>query len=213
VTPPVAATFLEGARVVAGALADDAVASAWDAPSVLEGQAVSGLAGHLARGGVWVVGEYLDGGEPTGPVDFETAGQYFATLVTDLPEDGHVAIRDRGAAIAAAGRAELVTTLDERLAALELRLADLSPERLVAVASGKVMRLEDYLVTRIVEQTVHLDDLARSVGRAGPWGLPPEAEDLTIRVGTDIGRRHDGAAAMIRALYREGFAEGTLPVL
>ena len=29
------------------------------------------------------------------------------------------------------------------------------------------MRLDDYLVTRVVEQVVHLDDLARSIGCDG----------------------------------------------
>lgn len=42
--------FLAGGRAVADALGDPAVASAWDRPSVLEDQLVSGLAGHLARG-------------------------------------------------------------------------------------------------------------------------------------------------------------------
>ena len=58
--------FLDGAQVVVDAIASPAVAAAWDTPSVLAEQTVGGLAGHLARGAVWVVGDYLDQPEPDG---------------------------------------------------------------------------------------------------------------------------------------------------
>src|SRR5579862_2751249 len=203
--------FLAGAHAVAGALDDPAVAGAWDRPSVLEGQAVSGVAGHLARSGVWAVGEYLELGEPAGEVDFETAGEYFVAAVTSMSEEDHAAIRARGAAVAAAGRQQLVATLTERLGELERRLRlEAIPQR-ISVIGGRVLPFDEYLVTRIVEQTVHLDDLARSVGRA-PWSLPEDNEQLTVAVGEEIGRRRFGATAIIRALYRDGFA-GVLPVL
>ena len=208
----VVSLFLGGAEVVAAALADSAVVAAWDRPSVLEHQTVAALAGHLARGGVWVVGEYLEAGPAAGPADFGSAAEYFATLVEEASPDDHRAIRQRGAAAAAAGPEALVQSLDEHLGRLRPRLATLDGDLLVAVVGGRVMRLEDYLVTRIVEQTVHLDDLARSVGRQ-PWALPPGAEALVLAVGAEIGRRRRGATAMLRALYRRGFSEGAVPVL
>jgi hypothetical protein len=67
-------------------------------------------------------------------------------------------------------------------------------------------------VTRIIEQTVHLDDLARSVDHPG-WPMAPDAEGLVVSIGADIGRRRFGASAMVRALYRRGFADPALPVL
>ena len=208
----VAGLFIEGARVVAAAIGDPLVAQAWDQPSVLEDQRVSSLAGHLARGGVWVVGDYLDAGRPAGPVDLHSAGQYFAAFVSTASPSGHQAIRDRGAAVASAGRDELLRGLGERLAALEPRIRTADRQQLIAVAGGKVMRLEDYLATRIVEQTVHLDDLARSVGRQA-WQLPGGAEDLTIAVGVETGRRISGSAAMIRAIFRNWPETSALPVL
>jgi hypothetical protein len=66
--------------------------------------------------------------------------------------------------------------------------------------------------TRIVEQTVHIDDLARSL-RRDPFPWPEQAQELTIHVGVDIGQRVAGATSMIRALYRQGFADKTLPVI
>lgn len=203
--------FLEGGRVVAEAIADPAVAAAWDRPSVLEDQLVSGLAGHVARG-VWAVGEYLEAGPAQGPVAFGSAGEYFTAFVDNASTDDHRAIRDRGAAVAAVGRDELIRRLEDWLVVLGPRLRSLEVDHLVAVLSGKVMRLEDYLTTRIVEQVVHLDDLARSIGR-GPWSLPTGAQALAIAVGTDIAARRRGSDAVIRSLYRKGFAEQTLPAL
>jgi hypothetical protein len=210
--PDVPALFLAGARTIVEAIANPAVEEAWDRPSVLEDQRVSGLAGHLARGGVWVVADYLHSGTPDGPVDFTSAGAYFAAFVSGARPEDHQAIRDRGAAVAATGRDAVLRSLREHLEALEPELATLPGDHLVAVTSGKVMGLHDYLTTRIVEQAVHLDDLARSVGRE-PWALPEEHLAVAVAVGVDIGRLRHGTPAVMRALYRRGFAEPTLPVL
>jgi hypothetical protein len=204
--------FLLGAHTVAAGIADPAVAAAWEQPSVLEEQTVGGLAGHLARGGVWVVGDYLDAGVPDGPVTFESAGDYFATLVSLASPESNRAIRERAAAVASAGHADLSQTLALRLDELSQRLTGLSGDHLLSVIGGSVMRLSDYLTTRIIEQTVHLDDLARSIDRQ-PWELPRESEALTISVGAQVGHRRRGTSAMVRALYRQGFADAALPVM
>ena len=71
--PDVVALFVAGAHAIVEAIADPSVAEAWDRPSVLEDQLVSGVAGHLARGGVRVVADYLRAGHPAGPVDVNSA--------------------------------------------------------------------------------------------------------------------------------------------
>lgn len=210
--PDVVSLFLASADVVAVALADPAVADAWDRSSVLEDQSVGALAGHLARSGVCVVGEYLDAGSQPGPADFDSAGEYYAGFVSAASAEAHRAIRERGAVVASAGLEALLLRVDECLGELQSRLRVLDGDHLIRVAGGNVMRLDDSLTTRIVEQTVHLDDLARSVGHA-PWALPTGAMDLTLAVGIEIARRRSGMAALMRALYRSGFADGALPVL
>ena len=205
-----AGIFLETATVVHEAIADEAVAVAWDRPSVLEEQRVSNLCGHLARG-TWVVGEYLAAGPPSGPPDFNSAAEYFSLLSDRATEDFHRASRQREANLVPVSQGELVTMLGDRLAGLGEVLRSGAPDRLVAVFSGLVIRLDHYLATRIVEQVVHLDDLARSVGR-NPWPTR-QVDALVVAVGAEIGIRRRGSTAMIQALYRQGFTEGTLPVL
>ena len=208
----VVAAFLNGAHDIRKAIGDPAAADAWNHASVLEDQLVSSLAGHLARGGVWVVSDYLHAEPPPGPADFDSAGEYFASFAASASPDDYRAIRDRGAAEAAVGRLALLESLGERIDALRPELEALPTGRLMTVIGGKVMRFEDYLATRIVQQVVHLDDLARSVGRE-PWPLTEEQRSIAIAVGIDTAQRRYGSDAVIRALYRKGFAETTLPVL
>lgn len=207
----VAETWVAGARAVVEALADPAVAAAWDRPSVLEHQAVSSLAGHLARGAVWVVGDYLDGEPVAGDADVASAGEYFATLVDALGDDDHVAVRNRGAAVGAVGHEHLVRSARARLADLAERIPTEDPDRLVAVIGGLSIRLEDYLVTRIVEQVVHLDDLQRSVDGLAV-SVPDACTDLALATGLDVLRHRHGPAGPVRALFRREFAS-SVPVL
>jgi Mycothiol maleylpyruvate isomerase N-terminal domain len=206
------ALLLTGARTVIEAIADPAVEAAWDRPSVLEEQLVGSVAGHLARSGIWVVVEYLEPGAQTGEPDFGSASAYFAAVAAGASEEVRRAIRDRGAGVAALGRAEVLHRCQEDLDRLETELGVLPADCLMSVFQGKIMRLSDYLATRVVEQGVHLDDLARSVGRE-PWPLPKEHHAVTISVATDVACQVHGPDATVRALYRRGFAESVFPVL
>lgn len=197
---------------MATAIADQAVGQAWDRPSVLEGQLVSSVAGHVARGGVWVVADFLPAGIPAGPLDLGTPAHYVVAVVNAASPDALLANRDTGAAIAAVGQDELVSQLVGRLASLEEELGRTDPSRLVAVTGGKVLRLADYLATRIVEQVVHLDDLARSVGH-DPWPYPEEGRDVAIAIGLEAAELRSGKQAVLRALYRDGLAQSIFPVL
>jgi hypothetical protein len=102
----------------------------------------------------------------------------------------------------------------QRAAAASLKPVSRSshPSSIVARDAEAVDDLGDYLTTRIVEQVVHLDDLARSVD-VPPWTVSVKASELTIAVGAEIARRRAGSTATIRALYRGGFAGEVFPVL
>lgn len=202
--------FLEGATMVADAVTSDVVAELWDSPSVLEDQTVGGLAGHLARGSVWAVADYLAGDEPDGPLTFDSAGAYIDGFALNATAEFHAAIRERGAAVAAGGPEAVADELRRRLGEIRRSMAALPPGRRVTVVGGAVMRLEDYLRTRIVEQTVHLDDLGRSVDRT--WSSPESCMRITLDVGLDVARRRHGDAAVLRGLFRRGFGD-VFPVL
>ncbi len=207
----VRALFVESARVVGDALADESVGRMWDKPSVLEEQTIGGLAGHIGRGGVWVVGDYLDA-PPSGAPRVDTAVDYYARVDSMLTPDDHRAIRARGAQVAGDGQAAVCALLQSRLAALVERLPSEPADRVVPVAGGSLtIGFDEYLKTRIVEQVVHLDDLARSVGR-DPWPVPPVAQDLVIRIGIDIATLRSGPTEVLRCLYRSRLAP-VLPVL
>ena len=199
--------------MVLDAIGDPAVGAAWNSPSILEEQLVGGLAGHLARGAVWTVDEYLDGGEPASPRDFASAAEYFYEVMKSVGEAEHRSVRERGAAVGAVGQAELVATLAQRLGRLRSRLAAEPSDRNIAVIAGRVLSLDDYLVARMVEQVVHLDDLARSVDHAEGWPLPAETHARVFAVGVEIARLRHGVAPVTRAMYRRGFADIVFPVL
>ena len=203
--------YLSVAGIVVEAVADPGVGAAWDRPSVLEHQTIGSLAGHLMCGGVWLVGEYLDGGVPSGPAARESAGDYCAAYMDRKTEATELAIRDRGAAIAEPGHRAVVDDARGRLVTLGPRLRATPTSQLVAVVDGLGMRLGDYLETRLVEQVVHLDDLACSLDR-DPYPVPEAAMSLVLSIGTDVARRRSGDAAVLRAFYRHGFANDVFPI-
>ncbi len=204
--------FLATADVVLDAVRDDAVGAAWDQPSVLEEQTVGSLAGHLARAGGWVVADYLGAGVPEGPATFDSPAAYYAAILGAATEEQHAAIRARGAAVAAEGQARAVETLTGALQRLHSELPSVPDDQLIAAIGGVMLRFDHYLATRIVEQVVHLDDLARSIGRE-PWPVPADAVTVALGVAVELGQRRFGDAAMVRAVYRAGFADAVLPVL
>jgi hypothetical protein len=81
------------------------------------------------------------------------------------------------------------------------RLEAEPPERLVRVFDDMVIRLDDYLATRLVELCVHVDDLAVSLGEPAP-PLPEAATGLAVRILVDVARQRHGDRAVLRALTR-----------
>jgi len=197
---PTRQIFLASCAVVAQAVTDERVAAAWDKPSVLAEQTVGAVAAHVTRGS-WVAYDYLDDGTPVGSATFVSAADYFAKLLDAATPDMHSGIRQRGADVATEGPEAAVDNLRAKIAELETRLNDEPADRLLHVYGGNVMGLDHYLETRILEQVVHLNDLARSIG-IDPWPNAPGADDLVISIGVEIGRLRYGDNATIHALFR-----------
>ena len=188
--PSIQETFLASGRVAADLLARPEVEAAWDGPSALPSFTVRGLAGHLLRA-TGSVAAYLDRDEPGGePI---SAASYYSQAVDepDIDSEVHRAIRRRGEDEAAGGYESVRARSYEVLEVLAARLGAEAPDRKVRAYKDLVLRIDDYLVTRLIELVVHVDDLAGSVGVAVPE-LPPEATRLAIDALVEAARLKHG---------------------
>ena len=194
-------TFLETSRASHQLLESREVARHWEKPSALEQWAVSGLAGHLARAAL-AVETYLDAPEPDERL-VSPATYYSAALEgdDDINSELHRGIRARGDEAASAGYHSLVEEHDACIQRLVIRLPQESNDRKVRVWKDMAFVLDDYLITRILEMVVHIDDLSVSID-VDPPAIPQRATDLTIAALIDIARLKHGDQAVVRALTR-----------
>jgi hypothetical protein len=194
-------SYLATAHAAVTLLRSPGVERHWSESSALPEYRISGLAGHLGMS-VFLVAEWLDVDVPDRePVD---AVRYFATAYTPDPsphEPVHQGIRDRGEKAAGEGPADLVRRLDATLADLATTLPHLPPDRPM-FANRAVLRLDQWLLTRMIELFVHMDDLAVSIDVPTPE-LPAEAADLVITALVRIAVVHHGAVPVLRALSRK----------
>lgn len=145
---------------------------AWVAPSILPRWSVRDLVAHVV-----IVHESLartlgvGAGEPAMPL-----GAYVSTYSAHADELERLA-QDRAADTPPAA---LLARLDELRAAIADAVAAGGPT-VLASARGPISR-EDFLRTRVLEATVHSDDLARSLPEKPGPTLDPEALEVTVGV-------------------------------
>jgi hypothetical protein len=203
--------YLSTAAAAVDLLGRREVGDQWEQPSALAEFTVRGLAGHLARA-ILQVEWFLDMEEPERPPI--SAVQYYAELtgVDDLASELNVGVRSRGEETAAGGWARLFLDSSNSLERLRERLPALDPARRV-LAFGRSLTIDEYLKTRLIELTVHIDDLALSV-RVEPPPLPDAATTQAIAVLVGVARARHGDRAVLRALTRrERDASNALRVL
>jgi hypothetical protein len=193
--------FLEAAAYSAELLSRPEVATRWTNPSVLAEFSVAGLAGHLLRG-LKTVESYLDQPEPDGePI---SAAAYFHALAppADIDAPTNRTIRERGDEAAAAGPLEVAVEAARLTARLADRLETEPGSRKLLVGGDLVLRVDDYLRTRIVELVIHSDDLAASVGEGTTADSPSTATSIAIETVVGTARLRHGDMAVLRALAR-----------
>lgn len=198
--------FLATAEVASGLLHSGALVERWERPSALAGFPVSGLAGHLLHSTVLVTERWVSAPAPVECDPMDAAGYYLANTAPDPDLDGEVPrrIRDMGQRAAAAGPAELVAEYDAGRARLAALLPTLPGDRLVAQtgASGlRVLPLDQCLLTRLIELTVHIDDLAVSLDLPTP-DVPAEAAEAVATCLTRMALGSHGFLPVLRALSR-----------
>lgn len=199
---PIRAAYLLAAQSAADLLDDPAVANLWSKPSALESFTVSGLAGHLARQ-LFSVSSTLQRPAPTQePVSL--LGHYSKVLWIDADVDAdiNVRIRQGGEQAASDGASVLAAQAREALGLIESLLATESEDRLVEPPAGPwSLKLDDFLITRMMEIAVHSDDLAYSIGVQTP-ALPPSVVDPVLALLTSLSARRHGVIALLRAFSR-----------
>ncbi|MBX6748384.1 MAG: maleylpyruvate isomerase N-terminal domain-containing protein [Micromonosporaceae bacterium] len=205
--------FLSAADVAVSLLGDPAVAARWGEPSALAKLSVGGLAAHLARQVTRVV-DVLDAPVPAGPAIPVIDHYRQATWVgADLDSEANVGIRDRSEQEAEAGASAVLTGTTEALAELRRRLPAEPADRLVGVPwMGWALTLDDFLLTRMLEITVHGDDLAVSVGVATP-PLPASVTEPVLDLLCRLAVHRHGVIAVLRALSRAERAPATIAAL
>jgi hypothetical protein len=174
----------------------------FDEPSALAELSVRGLCGHLLRA-MTTAETYLDQPPPgDGAEPLSAAGYYVSVLTedTDLDSDFNRAIRQRAMESAPERAVDFTLEWGETAARLISRLEQEAGDRRVQVFGGHLLRLDDYLVTRLVELLIHADDLAVSLGETAPE--LPGAADVVIGTLVEVARLRHGDSAVIRALTR-----------
>jgi hypothetical protein len=196
------ASYLFAAAAVADLLADERLAAVWDRPSALERMTVGGLAGHLARA-VISVPAVLRAPEPdTATVSLVAHYTRSAWVGADLDAPVNSGIRDIADDEAADGPAALAERTRAALAELTARLPGERADRPVLLPwAGWSLTVEDFLTTRVLEISVHLDDLAVSAGLPTPE-LPRDVLDPVLTLLHELAVRRHGPLAVLRALSR-----------
>jgi hypothetical protein len=196
------AAYLDAADSAVGLLRTDAVLRAWDRPSALPEFSVAGLAGHLAHQVLSVPG-VLDAAPPE-QAPIALLDHYAHSSWRDAPLDSevNVGIREQGEAHASAGPAALAKRTAAAVAQLRERLPAEPAGRVVLLPwAGWALRLEDFLTTRMMEITVHSDDLAASVDEPAPE-LPEAVFTPVLGLLSALAVRRHGQSAVLRALAR-----------
>ena len=192
------AAFLQAAAVARQVVASPVVAVRWAEPSALSEMTVGALVAHLARA-VTNVERSLETPEPPPVAAVISAAAYFAAVGPDLDSRINVRVRGTSAEEALVGHRAVLGGMDRGLDRLRTSLEAEPESRLVTVRDQEVLRLDDYLATRIIELALHTDDLCLSVGRVTPE-LP--GIEVAIQALVDIAAHRHGRLAVLRALAR-----------
>jgi hypothetical protein len=199
--PDLRQAFLAATDHVVAIVSLDEVAARWGEPSALADWRLGGLVAHLAGQPV-TAASLLAAAPATDPIPLGEHYARAAWVSASLDDEINVAIREGGDEKAGAGRDDLLAAVVAAREALPALLARQPDDRAVLIPwQGWSLRLDDFLVGRMMEIVVHGEDVAASVGVQAP-ALPPEVLDpvLTLLAGLAV-RRH-GQAAVVSALTR-----------
>ena len=190
---------VDAVATAADLIADSATAERWDEPSALDGMTVGALAAHLVRAAGATIA-YLDRTPADRRPDDEllTPVTYFRAAV-EAPI--HDQIKDVSADEAAIGHAATATKCRRLAEDLATRLDEEPEDRLLAALGGRMLTLDDFCRTRLIEILLHIDDLAASTGTERPE-IDPRGPAEIIEICVGIGVDRHGGWGVLAALAR-----------
>jgi Mycothiol maleylpyruvate isomerase N-terminal domain len=194
--------FLETAPIALRLLEAPAVAEGWSRPSALSKWSVGGLATHLVMQ-IWFLREVLEA-PPATQQPVPVLGHYERSrwLDTGLDSEANTFLRDAAEREAAVGHEGVCARSRQALDAVHQLLpnAPNKPVRLPFWGDWS-LSVDDFTTTRTLEISVHVDDLAVSVGLPTPE-LPVESVEIVVDVLSRLAIRRHGQVNVIRALSR-----------
>ncbi|WP_157248960.1 maleylpyruvate isomerase N-terminal domain-containing protein [Nonomuraea typhae] len=203
-------SYLVAAGSAVALLGHPAVAAAWAKPSALTEFSVGGLAGHLGHQLVRVDEVLPHDPDTLAPIPLIQHYTSSPWVEAGLDHESNLAIRQGGEAIAACGAAVLAERMRGVLDRITAALKDEPGDRVVHLGwNGWSLRLDDFLLTRLMEIVVHSDDLASSVGIETPE-LPEPVIDPVVDLLARLAVHRHGATAVIRTLSRAERAPATI---
>ncbi len=188
------------------------VAAGWDGESVLPGMTVGGLVRHLVSQPECAV-EFL---RADAPPEAETLSlsDYFDRvdwLHAAVDSIENTSIRDEFNAMSAGGPLHSAAILEQSRGELATAIAAAAPATYVPWQDC-ALRLDDFLVCRLLEIVVHADDLAASIGRPTPE-FAAEVLDPVVAVLATLAVRRHGQDGVVRGLARLERAEGSISAI
>jgi hypothetical protein len=190
---------IEAVEAAAALIGDDEVVAQWHQPSALAGMTVGALCAHLGRAAGAVLA-YLDRTDPKTRPDgaLLTPVTYFHAAI-DSPI--HERIKEVSATEATAGPGDVSDRCRWVAASMRTRLAEEPTDRLVAALGGRMLSLDDFCRTRLIEVLLHLDDVAVSVGLPRPE-TSADGPAIVIDILMGIARMKSGDWPVLHALAR-----------
>ncbi|MGF1431665.1 maleylpyruvate isomerase N-terminal domain-containing protein [Kitasatospora sp. LaBMicrA B282] len=205
--------YLAAAEQAVAQLAVPELTAAWERPSALAELTVGALAGHLAYQ-LFSVDPVLTA-EPSPVPPIPLLEHYTRAVWVGAAVDSEVstALRAKAADFGGAGPQALADRARASLAGQRARLPELAGELPVFLPpTGWALCLDDFLVTRLVELAVHLDDLAVSLGTVAP-PFPADAFEPVLTLLARLAVHRHGQAAVLRGLARVDRAPAAINAL
>ena len=190
---------VEAVEAAAELMSRPSVGLAWDKPSALKGMTVGSLAAHLVRAAGATVA-YLD----RTPVDAQPEGDLLTPVTyfhAALDSPIHDQVKKVSADESAIGHEATAAKCADLATELSRRFADEPADRLVGALGGRMLTLDDFCRTRLIEVLLHLDDLSVSVGEPRPE-TDPVGVSIVIDIVGSIARHVHGDWKVVYALAR-----------